>query len=213
MRRDSFERFYYEKVALGEGCGCAEYVTRMRDLEAFAVKAEARGIAWSAPERRPVWLRLADRLRRVASINCLLQSTVVLALVSLCAPALAQTLHGTLYKDQNCPCCEGHARYLMRRGIDVDIKPVGDIAAISKGAGIPRDYQGCHTLMLEGYAVEGHVTVEIIQKLLKERPADVVGISLPEMPTGVPGMGGPYLGPYKVYAIKKDGTASVFATQ
>ena len=146
-------------------------------------------------------------------MNRFLQSTVILALVSLCAPALAQTLHGTLYKDQDCPCCEGHAKYLIRNGIDVDIKPVADIAAISKGAGIPSDYQGCHTLMLEGYAIEGHVTVEIIHKLLKERPADVVGISLPEMPTGVPGMGGPYQGPYNVYAIKKDGTASVFAAQ
>ena len=66
MRRDSFERFYYEKVAL-EGCGCAEYVTtRMRDLDGLAVKAKARGIAWSAPELRPVWLQLADRIRKVA---------------------------------------------------------------------------------------------------------------------------------------------------
>lgn len=147
-------------------------------------------------------------------MNRLLQSTTVIAaLVSLCAPALAQSLHGTLYKDQNCPCCEGHAKYLIRRGIDVDIKPVEDIAAVSKDAGIPRDYQGCHTLMLEGYAIEGHVSAEIIQKLLKERPTDVIGISLPEMPTGVPGMGGPYQGPYEVYAIKKDGAASVFATQ
>ena len=84
----------------------------------------------------------------------LLQSTVILALVSLCAPALAQSLEGTLYKDQDCPCCEGHAKYLMSRGIDVDIKPVEDIAAISKRAGIPGDYQGCHTLILEGYAIE-----------------------------------------------------------
>jgi hypothetical protein len=146
-------------------------------------------------------------------MNSIFKLTVIAALVGLCAPAFAQTLQGTLYKDQNCPCCEGHAKYLVRNGIDVDIKPVEDIAAISKGAGIPHDYQGCHTLMLEGYAIEGHVTVEIIHKLLKEHPADVVGISLPEMPTGVPGMGGPYQGPYNVYAIKKDGTASVFATQ
>jgi hypothetical protein len=143
----------------------------------------------------------------------LLQSTAMLALITLGAPALAESLHGTLYKDQGCTCCEGHAKYLKRNGIDVDIKPVEDIAAISKGAGIPGDYQGCHTLMLEGYAIEGHVTVDIIHKLLKERPADVVGISLPGMPTGVPGMNGPYEGPYKIYAIKKDGTASVFADQ
>jgi hypothetical protein len=142
-----------------------------------------------------------------------LQSAAILSLVSLCAPALADTLHGTLYKDQNCPCCEGHAKYLEENGIEVDIRSVEDIAAISKGAGVPADYQGCHTLMLEGYAIEGHVTVEIIRKLLREHPADVVGISLPGMPTGVPGMGGPYEGPYSVYAIKKDGSTSVFADQ
>ena len=146
-------------------------------------------------------------------MNRLLQATAVLALFSLSAPALAQSLHGTLYKDQNCPCCEGHAAYLRTKGIEIEIKPVADIAAISKDAGIPADYQGCHTLMLEGYAIEGHVTIEIIEKLLKERPADVVGISLPEMPTGVPGMSGPYMGPYKVYAIHKDSSATVFATQ
>ena len=94
-----------------------------------------------------------------------------------------------------------------------EAQPVDDIAAISRNAGIPGEYQGCHTLMLEGYAIEGHVSIDIIRKLLKERPADVVGISLPGMPTGVPGMGGPYQGPYEVYAIKKDGTVSVFAAQ
>jgi hypothetical protein len=146
-------------------------------------------------------------------MNRFLQSTAVLALVSLSVPAVAETLHGTLYKDQNCPCCEGHARYLRTKGIEVDIKPVADIAAISKEAGIPAEYRGCHTLMLEGSAIEGHVTVEIIQKLLDERPADVVGISLPGMPTGVPGMGGPDLGPYDVFAIHKDGSATVFATE
>ena len=146
-------------------------------------------------------------------MNRLLRSTAILALVGLSAPALAQTLHGTLYKDQNCPCCEGYAAYLEENGIDVDIRPVEDIAAISKDAGMAPDYQGCHTLMLEGYAIEGHVTFEIIQKLLKEHPSNLVGISLPGMPTGVPGMDGPDLGPYDVYAIKKDGSASVFAAQ
>ena len=69
MRRDSFERFYYEKVSL-EGCGCAEYVsTRLRDLDGLAVNAEVRGIAWTAlPERRSVWVRLADRIRGLGDL-------------------------------------------------------------------------------------------------------------------------------------------------
>jgi hypothetical protein len=66
MRR-GFERFYHEKVSL-EGCGYPEYVsTRLRDLDGLAVKAKARGIAWTAlPEHLPVWIRLADRIRKVA---------------------------------------------------------------------------------------------------------------------------------------------------
>lgn len=143
----------------------------------------------------------------------LLQSITVLALVSFGSPALAQTLEGTLYKDPNCSCCEGHARYLIRQGIKLDIKDVDDISATSRKAGIPDDVQGCHTLMLEGYAIGGHVTIDVIRKLLDERPADLAGISLPGMPTGVPGMGGPYEGPYEVQAIKKDGSTGVFATQ
>lgn len=141
------------------------------------------------------------------------RSAAVLALVMLTAPAFAQALQGTLYKDQNCSCCEGHAQYLEENGIELAVAPVDDIAAMSKRAGIPADYQGCHTLMLEGYAIGGHVSIDIVRKLLNERPADVVGISLPGMPTGVPGMSGPYEGPYQVYAIKKDGSVSVYASQ
>ena len=69
MRWDSFDRFYYEKVSL-EGCGCAEYVsTRLSDLDGLAVNAEVRGIAWTArPERRSVWVRLADRIRGLGDL-------------------------------------------------------------------------------------------------------------------------------------------------
>jgi hypothetical protein len=143
----------------------------------------------------------------------LLQSTALLALVSLSAPAIAQTLHGTLYKDPNCPCCEGHVRYLAKQGLELDVKPVDNLEELSEGAGVPPDLRGCHTILLDGYVVEGHVRIDIIQKLLEERPADVVGISLPSMPTGVPGMDGPYQGPYDVLAIHKDGSSTVFATQ
>jgi hypothetical protein len=143
----------------------------------------------------------------------LLQSTAILALVSLSASAIAQTLHGTLYKDPNCPCCEGHVGYLAKHGVELEVKPVDNLEEISKDAGVPPDFRGCHTILLDGYVVEGHVKIDIIQELLKERPADVVGISMPSMPTGVPGMGGPYQGPYDVFAIHKDGSTTVFATQ
>ena len=146
-------------------------------------------------------------------MNRLLGASALFALVSLTSPTIAQTLQGTLYKSPLCPCCEGHAKYLRDHDVALDVKPVDNLAQISKEAGIPPDYQGCHTILLDGYVIEGHVTFEIIEMLLKERPADVVGISLPGMPLGVPGMSGEKTGPYEVYAIKKDGSATVFATQ
>ena len=69
----------------------------------------------------------------------LLQSTTLLPLISLSARASAKYPHGTLYKDKNCPCCEGHAKYLKENGIDAEIKAVDDIAAVNQGAGIPAE--------------------------------------------------------------------------
>ena len=144
----------------------------------------------------------------------LCQMTAMLPLALSCAPASAATQSGILYKDRNCPCCEGHAKYLKENDIDVAIIPVDDIAAISQGAGIPADYQGCHVLLMDGYAIEGHVAVDLIRKLLKDRPADLAGISIPGMPPDVPGMNGPNKdNPVTVYAIHKSGAASVYGTQ
>lgn len=142
--------------------------------------------------------------------------TTLLVLLSMSGPTLARTVHGNLYKDPNCPCCEGHAEYLKENGINVDVQAVDDIAAISTNLGIPSEYRGCHTIVLdeEGYVVEGHVSAELIRKLLKEHPAGVTGISIPGMPPNVPGMNGPNADePVTVYAINKDGTATVFGTQ
>jgi hypothetical protein len=62
MGQHDFERFYYTKVALGEGCGCAEYVTRMRDLDRLSAKGATRGVAWEPEARPPIWFRLANWL-------------------------------------------------------------------------------------------------------------------------------------------------------
>ena len=68
-------------------------------------------------------------------------------------------------------------------------------------------------IKLDGYVFEGHITGEIIKQFLAEKPADVVGLSLPGMPSGVPGMEGKKTGSYAVYAIKKDGTTTIYATE
>jgi hypothetical protein len=126
---------------------------------------------------------------------------------------LAETLSGTLYKAQECDCCEAHADYLRKNGFDIEIEAVNDLADMSLKAGVPPGYQGCHLIKLNGYVFEGHITSELIKRVLNEKPEGIVGLSIPGMPSGVPGMEGPKDGRITVYAIKKDGTTATYATQ
>jgi hypothetical protein len=134
-------------------------------------------------------------------------------LVTVPANAPAQTLQGTLYKAQQCDCCEAHADYLRKNGFNLKIQPVKNLDEMSISAGVPPGFQGCHLIKLKGYVFEGHITSEIIKRFLSERPEDVVGLSIPGMPSGVPGMEGPKDGPIKVCAIMKDGTTATYALE
>jgi hypothetical protein len=137
----------------------------------------------------------------------------VLALIATPLPALAAPIHAILYKNPQCSCCEGYAAYLRQNGFEVGVKPTNDLAEISSKAGIPADLEGCHTMFVEGYVVDGHVPVDAIRKLLAEKPA-IAGITLPGMPMGSPGMAGTKTEPFTIYAVHKDGTApTVFAVE
>ena len=136
-----------------------------------------------------------------------------LAILAAPLPALAEPIHALLYKNPQCSCCEGYAAYLRQNGFEVEVKPSNDLAEISSKAGVPADLEGCHTTFIEGYVVDGHVPVDVIQKLLKEKPA-IAGITLPGMPMGAPGMGGPKSAPLTIYAVTKDGSApTVYAVE
>jgi hypothetical protein len=135
-------------------------------------------------------------------------------LTLLAAPlrAVAAPTKATLYKNPQCSCCEGYAAYLRQNGFEVDVKPTNDLAEISQKAGVPEQYQGCHTMFVDGYVVDGHVPLEIVRKLLTERPT-IAGITLPGMPTGSPGMTGEKTQPFVIYAVTKDGKEpTVYAT-
>jgi hypothetical protein len=146
-------------------------------------------------------------------MNHALRIFAVLALAFLSNSALAQPLKGTFYKQQQCECCEAHADYLRKNGFELEIVSVKDLTGMSVDAGVPAGFQGCHLIKLNGYVFEGHLTSEIIKRFLAERPQDNVGLTIPGMPSGVPGMEGPKEGPITVYAVKKDGTTSIYATQ
>jgi hypothetical protein len=128
---------------------------------------------------------------------------------TLLAPNLAHAappIPVTLYKNPECSCCESYAQYLDQNGFKVDVKPTNDLAEISRKAGIPEDLQGCHTSFIGGYVVDGHVPVKAIRKLLEQKPA-IVGITLPGMPPGSPGMSGEKTGSLIVYAVSRNGAA------
>ncbi len=124
----------------------------------------------------------------------------------------AAPIQATLYTNPQCSCCEGYAQYLEKNGFKIDVKPTTDLAEISQKAGVPEDLEGCHTMFVGGYVVDGHVPVDVIRKLLAEKPA-IAGITLPGMPSGSPGMSGPKTETWTIYAVTKDGKPpKVFTT-
>ena len=125
------------------------------------------------------------------------------------APAFAADV--TLYKNPQCGCCEDYADYLRRNGFAVTVKPTHDLALMSRQAGIPDDFQGCHLAHVDGYVVSGHVPVNTVKRLLRERPA-IQGVTLPGMPMGSPGMSGDKTGPFTIYEIGA-GRPKVYAVE
>jgi hypothetical protein len=130
------------------------------------------------------------------------RSALLLAASTFALPlhALAAPMQVTLYKNPQCPCCEGHAAYLRKNGFSVEIVETDDLLAMFREAQVPSRLEGCHLIKMDGYAVIGHVPMEAIRKLLTERPK-IIGISIPAMPVGLPGMDGPRSGPIAVYEI------------
>lgn len=133
--------------------------------------------------------------------------TVTSALTVSGTPAYATDV--TLYKTPQCGCCEGYAAYMRQNGFTVTVKPTHELVAMSREAGVPDDFQGCHLSFIDGYVVSGHVPVNTVKRLLKERP-NIKGITLPGMPQGSPGMSGTKLEPFTVFEIG-DGRPKVYA--
>jgi hypothetical protein len=110
------------------------------------------------------------------------------------AQASAETYEGeitlTMYHGEGCQCCVRWADYLEENGVTVIDKLVDDPNEIKREKGVPGQLSSCHTAIVDGYVVEGHVPVEDIRRLLAERP-DAIGISVPGMPPNAPGMDQP----------------------
>src|SRR5256885_439205 len=117
-----------------------------------------------------------NRLHRLAA-------TALLTVFPL--PVLAAPMAAVLYKNPQCSCCENYAAYLEQNGFKVEVKPTNELTRISAEAGVPEHLEGCHTMFVDGYVVDGLVPVDIVKKMLSEHPA-IAGITLAGMPAGAP---------------------------
>lgn len=138
--------------------------------------------------------------------------SVVAAMLVSAMPAAAGTA-GVIYKSPSCGCCEKWVNHMQRAGFNltpVDLSS-GELMQQKLKFGVTGPHASCHTAQIEGYTIEGHVPAEDVKRLLAERP-EAIGLAVPDMPAGSPGMeAGDAKDPYDVLLLKKDGTAEVFA--
>ena len=120
-----------------------------------------------------------------------------------------------VWKSPTCGCCDKWVEHLEANGFTVTARNTsrGILNRIKQQAGIEKKLASCHTGLIDGYAIEGHVPASDVKRLLKERP-DAIGLTVPDMPLGSPGMEQPdgKTEPYDVLLVKKDGSVEVFAS-
>lgn len=116
-------------------------------------------------------------------------------------------LQVTVTKSPLCGCCGDYIAILRQRGVDVTVIDTDDTASAKIALGVPMSAWSCHTTQAGAYAVEGHVPLEAIERLLSELP-EIDGIALPGMPAGSPGMNGAQTAPFQVVAFDASGVRS-----
>ena len=130
-------------------------------------------------------------------------------LVAVPMPAFAAAIDAVMYKNPTCSCCETYAAYLEKNGFKVDIRPTNDLQQVATNLGVPAQLQGCHTITVGRFIIEGFVPIDHIRKMSIEMP-NITGLAMPGMPMGIPGMGfdempGMEKQTYTTYAFTTDG--------
>lgn len=139
--------------------------------------------------------------------------TILLIVAGLCWPlsAAAETGAVAVYKTPSCGCCNGWVEHMRRNGFDVTTRDLewSELAGVRSHYRIPANLNSCHTAVVDGYVVEGHVPAEIVMRLLTEHP-EAIGISAPGMPPASPGMDVPGGGPYDIMIFDAKGGTRLY---
>ncbi|RTZ61140.1 MAG: DUF411 domain-containing protein [Gammaproteobacteria bacterium] len=118
----------------------------------------------------------------------------------------------TVYKSPTCGCCKAWVSHLRKAGFKVRAIDRKDINRIKAANGVRPEYASCHTAIVNGYVIEGHVPADLVARLLREKP-DIKGLAVPGMPMGSPGMEGPRKDPYQVLTFDEQGHLAVYANR
>ena len=115
-----------------------------------------------------------------------------------------------VFKSPYCSCCGGWIAYMEQNGFKVIVEEVESLAPIKARYQVPPELESCHTAIVEGYVVEGHVPAREIERMLAERP-EILGLAVAGMPVGSPGMEGSPAQPFQVIAFDREGGMQVYA--
>ena len=120
------------------------------------------------------------------------------------------SLEITVYRSASCGCCHAWIEHLEAHGFSVRDMVTGDVASQKQRLGLPREMASCHTAVIDGYLIEGHVPADDIKRLLTQRP-DLAGLAVPGMPAGSPGMEmGERKDPFPVVGFQRNGDFQLF---
>jgi len=128
------------------------------------------------------------------------------------ADALRAPAKLTVYKDPSCGCCTKWVEHLKGAGLQPDVHDRSDMDALKDSLGVPAALRSCHTAVAGRYVIEGHVPAADVKRLLASAPKGIIGVAVPDMPAGAPGMEVPGRADrYDVIAFAVDGTTKLFA--
>src|SRR6266849_613368 len=134
-----------------------------------------------------------------------------LTLLAISSPSQSAGPLITVFKTPTCGCCGKWVEHLKANGFTVKVQEVNDTSAYEKQYRVPRSMVSCHTAVVNGYTIEGHVPAAEIKRLLSERPK-AVGLAVPGMPAGSPGMEAAHSDTYSVSVFDESGRASVYVS-
>ena len=151
-------------------------------------------------------------MRRSSSISTLIGIAITGGIAVYLLRQLAPDTHGptlTVYKSATCGCCQKWVEHLRDNGFKVKAVNRNDLTELKAKQGVTESIAACHTALIDGYVVEGHVPADVIRRLLRERP-EVKGIAVPGMPLGSPGMESPDPQPYSILTFDDTGKTAVY---